>query len=420
MCGMSSRIRRPNLSWLRILAAVLFLLPGARLPGLDASISGSYKTFLSWLYDPNYEGQSYGAAAGILRLGANIDPSQRSTVELAYVLSPEIRSPSLQAESTFLGLETGGYRAFDPPRRLLPWSSDGLNNISLNQEIDRALVSFHLSFADLSVGRQAIAWGSARSVNPTDVIVPMRFTTLDGEYRQGVDALRLRVPFGVAHEVDLGYVFGEDFRFESSAAFSRLKLYAAQTDIGVLAVLFKENLLLGLDLARAIGQAGGWLEAAYVIPDLAGTGEQLWTNDYVRLSLGLDYNLSGNLYGYLEYHFNSPGAAEAGGYLHAEGAPAYVEGGDYLLGRHYLDLGATYSITPLLPASAQLLMNLNDFSAVLSVSLEYNVRENIYIGGGCTLGLGRNPVLSGGEIQEYRSEFGAYPNLFYTAVKVYF
>jgi hypothetical protein len=415
MCGMSLKVRRASVVPLRILAVALFLLPVAGLPGLDASLSGSYKTFLNWLYDPNYDGQSYGAAAGILRLGASIYPSQNSTVELAYVLSPEISSPSLDTGSTFLDLKAGDYRAIDPPRRLLPWSSGSLNNISLDQEIDRALVSFHLSFADLSLGRQAISWGSARSINPTDVIVPVRFTTLDSEYRQGVDALRLRVPFGLNQEVDLGYVFGEDFRFERSAAFSRLKLYAAQTDIGVLAVLFKENLLLGLDLARAIGQAGGWLEAAYVIPDLAGDGE-LWTNDYVRLSLGLDYNFSDGLYGYLEYHFNSPGAADARDYRQAESGPAYVEGGDYLLGRHYLSLGATYSITPLLPASAELLMNLNDFSAALSMSLEYNVGENTYIGGGCTLGLGRNPRSSG----EYRSEFGAYPILFYTVVKVYF
>ena len=139
----------------------------------------------------------------------------------------------------------------------------------------------------------------------------------------------------------------------------------------------------------------------------------------MRLSLGLDYNFSDGLYGYLEYHFNSPGAADAQDYLQAASGPAYSEGGDYLLGRHYLGLGATYSITPLLPASAELLVNLNDLSAVLSMSLEYNVRENIYIGGGCTLGLGRNPLLNNGDI-EYRSEFGAYPNLFYTVVKAYF
>jgi hypothetical protein len=66
------------------------------------------------------------------------------------------------------------------------------------------------------------------------------------------------------------------------------------------------------------------------------------------------------------------------------------------------------------------LVNLTDPSVVLSLSLEYNIKENVYLESGCTLGFGENPLVSGGEPIEYRSEFGAYPNLVYTAVKLYF
>jgi len=428
MCGMKSKNRhvraRPATGrrWMTTVAAALLLLFAFPVPALDGSVNGSYKTYSNWLYDPLWQGDSYGISTGILRLQAKIYPSQWSTVELAYQLVPEIRPASLQPQSILFGGGTGEYRVIDLRRRLLPWKSTEVNNISLSQELDRAAVTLHLPFADLSMGRQAVAWGSARIVNPTDVVAAPRFSAVESEYRRGVDAVRLRVPFGTMHEGDVGYIFGRDFRFDRSAAFGRLKLYLLETDVSALAILFREDLMAGLDLARAIGEAGAWLETAYVVPDILSGDDpaDLWAEDYLRLSAGLDYNFSGGLYTYLEYHFNSPGAADASEYLQLAGDPAYVDGGVYLFGRHYLGLGATYQITPLLPATALVLANLTDPSLMLSLSLEYNIKENVYVEGGCTLGFGENPELLGGEPAEYRSEFGFYPNTVYTAVKLYF
>jgi hypothetical protein len=428
MCGMKSESRQPGcrgvLGRLRLFAvlsaAATFLLPGALVHGLDASLGGSYKSYTSWLYDPLWQGDSYGLATGILRLKADLYPAKWFSAELAYVLNPEIRPGSLQAGSELFGGGEGRYRVIDLRRRLLPWSSAEVNNVGLYNELDRAAITLSLPFADVSIGRQAVAWGSARIVNPTDVIVPSRFSAVESEYSRGVDALRIRIPFGSMNEFDVGYIFGEDFRFDRSAAFSRVKLYLFQTDISILAMLFREDLMAGLDLARAIGNAGAWLETAYVIPDLLspGTAGEVWAQDYLRLSAGVDYNFSGGLYTYLEAHYNSPGAIDPAGYAQLADEPAYTDGGVYLLGRYYLGLGATYPVSTLLPASALVLVNLTDPSAVVSLSLEYNIKENVYWEGGCTLGLGENPAPA--PSGEYRSEFGAYPNTVYTAVKLYF
>jgi hypothetical protein len=403
-------------------AAGFLLLSALPLAGLDGSIDGSYKSYSAWIYDPLWQGGSYGLSTGILRLNASIYPAKWASIELAYLLNPEIRAEDLSADPTQFGGGAEGYRVIDLRRRLLPWSSSKLNNIGLYNELDRAAVTFHMPFADVTAGRQAIAWGSARAVNPTDVLAPRRVSAVESEYRSGVDAVRMRIPFGAMHEADLGYVFGKDFRFEASAAFSRVKLHLLQTDITLLAMLFKENLMAGLDLARAIGEAGAWLEAAYVMPDIpaAWKAGNPWAEDYLQVSAGADYNFSAGLYGYLEYHFNSAGGAEASDYLALEDDPAYTEGASYLLGRHYLALGATYQLTPLLPASGLVLVNLNDPSLLLTLSLEYNIKENVYVEGGCTLGFGGDPLLSGGIPVEYRSEFGLYPNTVYAAVKLYF
>ncbi|MBN2105171.1 bifunctional alpha,alpha-trehalose-phosphate synthase (UDP-forming)/trehalose-phosphatase [bacterium] len=54
-------------------------------------------------------------------------------------------------------------------------------------------------------GRQDIVWGSARTVNPMDVIAPFSFGSLDTEDRRGVDAIRLRIPVGCMGEIDFRF-----------------------------------------------------------------------------------------------------------------------------------------------------------------------------------------------------------------------
>lgn len=388
---------------------------------LDGSLGGSYKSYFTGIYDAAFDGKSAGAAASLLRLNGSLYPADWLSLEAAYLLSPEIGGDTVEqtlgASSPGLGAE---YRVIDPRRRLLPGSADNVENAALYHEIDRAMATLRFSFADLSVGRQAIAWGTARVVNPTDIIVPYRFTALDTEYRKGVDAVRFRAPLGSFSELDLGAVFGEDFQFERSAFFARGRLYVLQTDVSVLSMVFRENLLWGLSLSRAIGENGAWLEAAYVLPDAVDPPDDLYANDYVSLSVGVDRNIVADLYAYLEYHFNSAGEADPDDYLEAGGTPAYTEGNLYLLGRHYVGVGGTYNVSPLLPASALVLVNLNDLSVELSLSAEYNFKENVYVGGGVFLGLGPEPETLGGVPIRYRSEFGAYPQVIYTEVKLYF
>jgi hypothetical protein len=417
MSGNSARTRFESL----LLAVGLLLLP-ARSFGLE--VGGSYKVHLNWVYDALWQRESSGIADNQLRLELGLSPAKPLSLQLAYVLRPELRSTSLAAvDSSFL-TASAEYRIGDPARRLLPASAGKVDDIALYQDLDRAEAVLRLPFADLHVGRQAISWGSARVVNPTDVLAPFGILRPDTEYRPGVDAVRVRIPFAGMDELDLGYVPGEGFRFERSALFTRSRLYLANTDLSFSAVLFRENLLSGLDVARAIGNASAWLEAAWVLPDLVPKAGDPLGASYAGVSVGADYNFAWGLYGYLEYHFNSAGSGDPQGYLdrlqHPAAHPAYSEGNVYLLGRHYLSLGGTYPLTTLLPVSFLLMVNLSDPSAGLSLSVDYNIRENLYLTGGLFLGLGPQPELQGGLPVRYRSEFGAYPNFFYTAVKVYF
>jgi hypothetical protein len=142
-----------------------------------------------------------------------------------------------------------------------------------------------------------------------------------------------------------------------------------------------------MDIARSIRGAGFWAEAAYVIPDFFKEGRN--DSDYFRLSTGLDYNFSGKMYGFAEYHFSSAGKSKPENYTEFFQSSAFQDGSVYLLGKHYLGIGLTYQVTPLIPFSGLVLLNINDGSFTLAPQVEYNIAENIYLSAGSYLGFGK-------------------------------
>jgi hypothetical protein len=336
--------------------------------------------------------------------------------EIAYDLSFRVQDSLLYANIFQISLINPiKYRYDDLNRKLYPAESEYQGSFSLFQNLDRFFLTFRSSLADLYVGRQAIAWGSARVINPTDVVAPFTFDELDKEERIGVDALRLRIPINSLSEFDAGYIVGEAAKFENSAFFTRLKLYQLQSDLSILLLGFRQNLLVGFDLARSIGGAGTWLETAYVFADGLKEGKMDSPQNYFRASAGFDYSFSDNSYAFLEYHFNGAGQMRAKDYLRNLTKIAYQEGAVYLFGKHYLIPGYTYQFTPLISGLFQSLINLTDPSLYLAFSVDYNVAQNVYLMLGTFIGLGESP--SGFTFQ---SEFGGYPDTYFTSFRIYF
>ena len=64
---------------------------------------------------------------------------------------------------------------------------------------------------EIVAGRQVIALGSSKTVNPLDVLAPFSLTEVNTEERNGVDALRFRKPFGALGTIDIAAVFTSTF-----------------------------------------------------------------------------------------------------------------------------------------------------------------------------------------------------------------
>jgi len=396
------------------------------------SVGGYFKNYSLALDQPkianlpeNNQQPIQGLVTNRLRLNLSDSISHKIILTLAYDFSPRVQDKSLfDRQELNLGLKAQGYRAADLDSRLFPAAGDSVSSFAILQNLDRASLTFTTHLADIYVGRQAIAWGSARVINPTDVLTPFAFNQLDVEDRIGVDAVRFRIPTGRMSELDAGYVFGHDFKFKNSAFFLRTKLHYHDNDVSFLTVAFRENLLAGLDLTRSIGGAGFWLESAYVLVGALNSDLRDQDQDYLRSSLGLDYSLRNGTYLFVEYHFNQAGAVKPEDYLADTDKTTYQEGSVYLLGNHYLAPGISYQITPLITLTGQALINLTDPSIFVMPQTEYNLAEDIYLSAGIYLGWGRNPEYSVsdgyGPFLRLRSEFGGYPDFYFISFRIYF
>ncbi len=401
-----------------ILLICLLTIPLFGVAKAEFRVSGYYKNFFTAFDSPLPDTPVTGVVVNRLRLNLSYAPTDSFSFAFAYDFTPRVQDPSLFSQSPFaIGAASSRYRVADFDSLLYPGKDEPMGSAGIYHNLDRAAVQFSTDFADISIGRDAIAWGAARIINPTDVVAPFNYDQLDTEDRVGVDAVRIRIPVGILGEVDTGYIFGTNFDFDKSAIFLRTQLNAAETDFSILLLEFQRDLLVGLDIARGIGGAGFWLETAYVFTDPFDDG-RIASDDYLRTSFGLDYSFSGETYAFIEYHFNGAGTDKPDNYLTNLDRSAYTRGGVYLLGVHYLAPGISHQLTPLIGISGQMLFNLSDPSTWIAPQIAYNIAEDIHLSFGGFISLGKRP--KDDDLTQLQSEFGSYPNLFFSSFRVYF
>lgn len=387
-----------------IFSIVLSLIPAACFAG-QLEFSGAAKSFLIFQHTPGGSGDRW-SLANPWEFKASYVPRDHLSLNLGYIISPHW-------DNSVVAAGARQYRVRDLEPKLWPGSQTSPDHLSLWQNLDRAYVRLSFSRADVFMGRQPIAWGSARFINPTDVIAPYGFQELDAEDRIGVDAVRINYPLGPLSEIGLGYISGKDFKTQYSAAYLRPKIHLFQTDLALTLMEFKKHRLYGVDISRALGGAGLWLEAGYIHFKEASEGA-------LRLSAGADYRLSDRIYAFGEYHFNGFGELRASSYIENYAKQAYSENVVYLTAKNYFTGGLNYQLTPLLNSGTQPILNIDDKSVVLSQQFDYSLTQNSYLSCGFYTGLGKTPETSPGGVDIIRSEFGSYSDIYFALYRIYF
>ena len=414
-----------------VLAAWSVLRPpsvdGASPDAPEVSFHGSFRSYATAWHQaavlPGEVDKTDARASTPLRLRLRARSSRRLALEIAYEITPSVE-PATALQSPLPVPDPFAYRLWrNDPYVLSVENTRG--NFQIVQNWDRAVMTYSPDWGDVMLGRQAVAFGSARVINPLDVLNPFTYAAIDTETRTGVDAWRVRLPIGFMGEIDAGFVAGREGRWEQSAAFVKPRGYVWKTNVTGLVMALRGHVLVGLDLVRAVGGASVWLESGYLLAGVVGL-ERESGQDYLRLSAGADYQLAESLYGFAEYHYSGAGAGRPEEYLARLDRAAFQDGAVFLMGRHYLAPGLEYQLTALVTVSGQALWNLEDGSAVLAPGVSVSISDNAVLESGAFVGLGREPVpapLFGPPRPvplEARSEFGLYPDIYYAAAKLYF
>ncbi len=365
-------------------SGLLLLLLASAAPVLALDFGGYWKGYASCILQDDREPEAAGSWRGLLRLEGSVRPVADLRLDAALQLMPTIRD-----ERLWTPLQRR-LRLTDPDPYLYPESGSDLRSFALMTDLDRLSLGLRLPFADVIAGRQAITWGTAHYVSPTDFLAPFAVYAVETEERPGVDALRLRVPLGPFSELDAGAVTGPGAAPDSSAGYARARLYVARTDVDLVAGILRGDVILGASGARAVGGAGVWLDGAVTLPDSG--------DSFVRVSAGADYRLAPDLYGDLELHLAGDGSA-------GSGSGAYLPDGWYVMP------GMRWQVSALLAVSQAAMVDLEDASTYLILSADYGIAQDVSIGGGVQASL-IPPGTS--------SPLSAYPDLLYTSFSCYF
>ena len=254
--------------------------------------------------------------------------------------------------------------------------------------VERLYLDWYLPGADLRLGRQAVNWGSALMVNPTDPF-PEILLLEPWRQRRGVNALRATIPVGEDHDVQM--VLGGNDALDAARVAVRGTLNVGLADISLVGAYRQESEsgIVGLDL-RGTAVVGYWLEASGHFGH-----EDEWSEE---VAVGIDYSwpvLDGLLVR-AQYYRNGAGETHPpalaplsdaielptcatgdvplGGDGQAEPADPFAP---FLRGRDYAMVMLAQTINPDLTFSALAVQSLGDGSAVVVPTLSWAATDRL-------------------------------------------
>lgn len=354
----------------------------------------------------------FGQGAGVARLEWTGTVGDRLTLDLHQRLLFRAESRSLAGFDSGLGVGVS-----EPPEAnldlrtvLLEAGGDGGGRTYAEHDIDRLSVRVYLDRADLTVGRQAVAWGNSLLFPVADVWTRFSPFELDTMERRGVDGFRVLASPGSRWELD--GVAVDRGAFEDLGVGVRGTRYGARSDVWLGAAKTWEEVFAAGGWARDLGKATVRGEAMVPLGYGAESGDSGAEPGLPRATVGVDHYrsrlaLSGEL------HFSGAGAAPDGDYAaHVAGSAPHARREVYLLGRYYAGASASWEATPVVRLSLASLVNLGDPSAILTPSLSWQAADDVELGLGGFVPIGANPVVDLAN-PRLRSEFGSAPYFVY-------
>ncbi len=358
--------------------------------------------------------------AGLWR--GRVEPSLRLGPRASFDLAYEQRLRVASGESRSSGTAIAVLPSDSPPAyRLTPldWEIAAGQHAAWRHEIDRAVLRVAVSRLEIGVGRQAIGWGRGVLFGAVDLFSPFSPFEADREWRRGIDAIRVDAHLSSRASADAVLALGD--RWSESAFAGRLRGYAGEVDVEVVAGRRARDTFGGAATSFAIGQAEAHVEVAAFRTD-AVAGSRLFGDrrTVLKAVVGGSSRLpvAAGLLVHLEYHYSGFGVRRAQDVVPALTDGQFVarilRGDTQILTRHAVAVVASYEWSPLVAASTALVHEPTDGSGVLtpSLTLTFTDRWSLLVSG--YLSYGRDALGS-----EQRSAYGASPSTGLVQVRFY-
>ena len=265
----------------------------------------------------------------------------------------------------------------------LQWTLTERDHAVWRHRFDR----LHVGFAptenlEITAGRQAVSWGTALFLTPSDPFTPFNPVDPFRQFRAGVDAARVRFYPSALSEVDVVFRQTRSPAGEESTALAR-----GLTTVRNWELSGWGGTLYG-DPAGAFGTAGSLGSWAVRGEAVLRRLEDLLV---FRGTIGLDRQLQvrgRDLTLLVEYQRDGLGAARPDEYRDLLESDTFLRGEHQVLGRDEAVVQASYQLHPLWNVSGLWLWNLNDRSAILGPSVAYSAGDNAAIAAGAFVGFG--------------------------------
>jgi hypothetical protein len=403
-------------------------------------VDGSLRTIAAAIRSPRIAGLP---AAGrwdalsqtLLRLTALGQPAPWLSYEIHGVQSIDYSSSDAGPGVLPIGLVPGDlrYRPLDAT-----WTSHGGQDPGATFFLDRFNVKLALPHADVTLGRQAITWGKTYFWNPLDVFLAFDPRQFDQEYKPGVDAARVVVPFGPFSGIDVVGAPGRTVlatgRFADTgddvgaswfgtAVAGRLYTTWHGFDFSLQGGKVYGGTQVGGGLVGEIGPLEvraevGWLLAQHgprIAPRLPGLDVPL-VEDGTTAVVGIGHRFASSLTLEAEYFRNGAGDSDA---LEAS-LVRFATGGALDLSENLVAAAVTYDILPILIASLGTIVSVDDGSLQIQPRLTWSAADEVEVLAGAIVSRGARPAVGPPLGLALRSEFGAFPDVYYVEVKWYF
>lgn len=345
----------------------------------------------------------------------------------SFVLHPQLTVQPVAAATglTLAQTGTGIPEAVD-----LSWEAVDDDELLVQVRADRLAFKVEQGPVAATLGRQAITFGRGLFFTPLDLVNPFFPTSVDQEYKPGVDAARFDAFFGTGGQATVTSAYRGDWDRNGMVH----AVYAQQTvgvwDIGVFGGLVQGDTVGGISLAGSIGPVS-------LHTDTSVTNPRHERDDlFVRSVVGAQGSVTSTTQLAAEAYIQTNGATDPSDYLDQYDDPRYQRAELWLVGRTYGAVSVTQELRPTLSTALFVIANLEDPSALAGPSLIWSVSDNVTANLGAYLGLGKRPPayqieqfdtpIEAGEraleIAEdpFRSELGTTPSTVFASLQAWF